>query len=351
MLIISVMALNTDIAKGEINPEWDLITVTQTKDVVHQYETLSVSVDLDENLTLDDVVIATNIEAVVKGIPSLSEQIPYAQMETKFNIDRENDSILIDLNVIDQMIWFDGERMLDNITVTMAFICYHNGTDDLETINIKLVDVNDPPVISGDLEVIPDTIHTGDDVEFSTSGVIDIDHDDLELVWSSGERVLGTGNIIHTTFNSPGTYTVILGADDGNKTVEKAVTVEVLPVPGEEPDEPSNEENETKDPIVIEEEEEEGPPWLIIPVLILLIAVIVVMGMALKLKKDQKEEGPKRYLWSMSPLRGPSPYEKDSLNDRLKNLHGSEHSKKDLEMRLDEDFENWSSQWRLDIFF
>lgn len=350
LLMVSLTAAGFN-GGGELQTtEEDLISVLSTSSVVHQYENITIIVDLMEKLTLEDVVIVTNIEGLVMGIPPLSEQAPNGDLDLEIHTDIDNDSLIIEMEVVDQMIWFDGKSMLDNITVTLAFLCLYNGTQDLEILNIRLIDVNDPPIINGDLKANPDPIYPGDDVILTVKSVHDKDMDEIELVWRTDGRVLGRERSVVTSFDSPGTYSVILSANDGNATVAKVLSVDVLPQQDVIPDEPLVEDNKTEDDVAIQEEEQ-GTPWLIIPVILLLIAVVMVLGMALKLKKDVKNDGPKRYLWSMSPLRGPTRYEKETLNGRLLSLKGSEHSKKDPEEKIDEDFEKWASQWSLDIFF
>ena len=76
-------------------------------------------------------------------------------------------------------------------------------------------------------------------------------------------------------------------------------------------------------------------------VIILLIAFWMIWG-ALILIIFKFERKPKeRTLWSFSPMKGPSVYEKENIKDRLASLdHGDIH-RSDLETMIEEDLERW----------
>jgi hypothetical protein len=348
ILLISASLLFINVDAEPVDQSTDnLITLFHDKNEIYQYEEISLAVVLDKNLSLEDVVIVSNIQGMVKGIPSLDDQIPYGELDIESAMDRENSSIVISLRVTDQMIWFDGERMLDNITITVVFLCIYDQFQDLESTGITLFDMNDPPEFSGPVEVKPDEIRAGDIVTFSVEGATDRDSDEVEISWSFNEEVIGRGRSIDTSFESPGTHTVLVTAFDGNETVEMSHTIDVLPRLEPEPPTPDN-ETLVGTP---ENEKEKGPPWLLVPILILFIAITAILGVIVRTKDEKESEPPRRYLWSMSPMRGPSEYQKELLARRLKDLQSRPSNIHDEEELLDKDIERWNSGWTLDILF
>lgn len=334
-LISLTMTINAEVDGSDPRIETsDHMITYSTFHEVRQYGSFMVISVLKENLSLDNVTITTNIVEGIHDLPSIDDQVRFGNLDPRTIFDLSNRTMAIEFDVSDQMIWFDGERMLDNITVTIAISCYHNGTLDLDTVSVNLIDVNDPPEIDGAISIRPDIIRVGDEVIFSIPGVMDPDMDEITLSWRIDGTDIGSDYEIGWETSSPGEYAIALIASDGNLKDERRMTFEVLPAPVEREDEPEP------------EKEAESSQWFIIAIGVLVVIIISVLIMAIRLK-FKEEEVQKRHLWSFNPMNGPSRYEKDNIDTRLKGMANGIEKRKDPEERMEEDFDKWSSTWIL----
>lgn len=92
-------------------------------------------------------------------------------------------------------------------------------------LRITVINVNDPPVITG---LVPerDTIVDEDETVVLSVTAEDEDGDELTISWMEGDRVLGTGSPLRVRLD-PGIHTITVLVDDGTAQVEDSVTVGV----------------------------------------------------------------------------------------------------------------------------
>jgi hypothetical protein len=349
-LMASVTLIRYDVSGEELikENEQDLITLEYSKPILHQYEGIGLIVKLNDSLKLEELTLVSNVQSWIRGIPPISEQLPYHNMKNnEIEIQRNGEYLTWNMSLNDQMIWFDGEKMLDNITVTLAFLCIFNGTEDLETAVFTLEDVNDPPLISGNITIEPSKAYAGQNVTMAVDSVMDPEMKDVELRWESEDIILGTGVDIISVFDSPGIYFITLIADDGHLSVERSFILEIFQEKKEEEGNSTEKEipeNEKK------EDEVKGAdlPWFLVPIIILLIVIVLIMGFIRSILSAEdlpEKKNRRRRLWSMSPLRGPSRYEKEVLNVRMEALTKGSPDLIDEESTLDEDFKLWEKDW------
>lgn len=352
-LVVLMLSLTAGINGAEV-VDSDLITVSAEMEVIHQYDKVNVYMKLNKSVDPFEIVLITNIDAWVMGIAPLSDQLPYA--DPQINITNElldNGSYSLEFPVSDQMIWFDGEDMLENVSITLAFLCMNNQTVDLELINLKLVDKNEPPSIEGRISVLPEEVNEGERVSFSISNILDPDMDEISIKWEIDNEPAGSAREIERIFHEPGTHSITVRASDGNLSDSRTRTIDVIEKKeadqGEEPD-----DNETVPEPVVEEEVRANPPWFLIPIIILLIIIVLILGfiriiITAEDPPDKKE--PPRKLWTMTPLRGPSRYEKAVIQGKLRALQSRNIVNMEEERVLEDDIERWERDWNFDPGF
>ncbi len=335
--------------------EQDLISVNDYQQVYYQYDNLDLRVLLNNTLRMEDVTIVTNSNAWVKGIPPISDQLPFVTQYFGENQFIRNDwGLELNITLDDQMIWHDGKSMMDNVTITLAFLCIYNGTQDLETVTISLIDINDRPNIKDPILIPSGKIRVGEEVSISAGMISDPDMDYLEITWELDSVTEGTGKVLITTISQPGTHTITLIVDDGNLTDRRTSVLEVLPVEETKADINGSTDNATTQPKKSESDNGSKIPFFIVIILILLILIVLSLGLIRKIGSgDDSEEmkDPPRRLWSMSPLRGPSRYERAVLKGRLRAIEFGSPGDIGEEKVLEDDLKRWDLDWDFDTGF
>ncbi len=343
---------------GEAIPstiEQDLISVTDYQQVYYQYDTLDLRVLLNNTLRMEDVIIVTNSDAWVKGIPPIYEQLPYSEQFSRVNLIVRNDHFLVmNTTLNDQMIWYDGKGMMEDVTITLAFLCFYNGTEDLETATVNLIDVNDRPRIEDPISIPIEKVRVGESISFSAGKVSDPDMDHVDLIWELKGETAAHGSSLITTFTEPGIHPITLIADDGELTDTRTSVIEVLPAEVKKDDTKGSTDNVTP----LSEKSGSGngsnPQFFIVIILILLILIVLSLGLIRKIRSGDNSlemKDPPRKLWSMSPMRGPSRYERAVLKGRLLAIEFGSPGNIGEEKVLEEDLKRWDLDWDFDTGF
>lgn len=97
------------------------------------------------------------------------------------------------------------------------------------SLTLRVVNVNDAPVIGSVLPVTGSHFKKGEKVPFGANAT-DEDGDKLTYTWYLGREVLGEGQELNYSGLEAGTHIVKLVVDDGNATTEAQITVEITKV-------------------------------------------------------------------------------------------------------------------------
>jgi hypothetical protein len=354
-LIILVLSLIPGAVDGEVG-DIDLISISTEREIFHQNDRVIVDLKLNKSVDPFEIVLISNIDAWVMGIAPLSEQLPYTDLEIQVaNELLDNGSYTLEFSLSDQMIWFDGLDMLDNVSITLAFLCMKNQTTDLEVISLKLIDVNEPPSIEGGISVSPEEIKVGEGVSFTISNITDPDMDEITISWEIDNEPAGSKKEIESIFKEPGTHAITVRASDGYMNDSRTRTIDVIAVKEADKDKPEeSDDNETAPEPAVEQQEEGNLPWFLIPILLLMIIIVIILSMIrmiITAEDPPEKKEPPRKLWTMTPLRGPSRYEKAVIQEKLRALDNKNVVNMDEERVLEDDIERWELDWNFDPGF
>jgi hypothetical protein len=195
--------------------------------VYDQYDEIIISpyssdVDPDDLLEFD-----INIDHITGKNEPLSLQLSGADLKEGYDWIFSPATGELILWVNDQNLWYHGGEMLDQVVISLDFkVIDSDGGFDLATIELTLIDLNEPPphpdmfeysIIDEDPELLG---YQGLTVEFSAYLVEDPDMDDLTYLWDFGDGQKGSGIVINHTFSSEGSQMVLLRVTDGTFTTE-----------------------------------------------------------------------------------------------------------------------------------
>jgi hypothetical protein len=194
-----------------------------------QYETVNLTIDTHDEDSPGPLEIMFNLHSSIDGeVPSLVEQLPYANLELFLNIGiLDHRNFWMDLS--DPFIWKAGSQYLDEVQVFLTFqVTDNEGDSSNTTIMLELVDINEPPVISGSIQASPTDAKTGERVTFLIDEANDPDGDDLTYVWDFGDGSTGEGRVVEHIYYNNGFKTIQCWVSDGNSTSSRlAIRIEI----------------------------------------------------------------------------------------------------------------------------
>ncbi|MGA1872099.1 MAG: PKD domain-containing protein [Thermoplasmatota archaeon] len=208
-----------------------LITVpVLTRERWTQYEMLEVDLEVEDLDSNGAVLIEANIESSLGGsLPPLKEQLPHLDLVPGGNVGLDPSTGIFWLDLADQDIWKTGGIYIDSVQIFVMFKATDIlGASSNVTLNFELVDTNEPPVWTGQLNVTPMKPAVGQRVTFWVDPARDPDMDHLIYHWDLGDGSKAEGRVVEHIYYIKGWRTVQCWASDGNESTEKlAIRIEV----------------------------------------------------------------------------------------------------------------------------
>jgi hypothetical protein len=314
--------------------------------VLHQFEVIKIEIDLNDSIEFNNMSFAVNFDSRIGGTPPVTHQLPFTKISWMTDFMNNSKVIAIRAPLSDQNIFFDGKGMLDNITITLAFLCIHEGFEEVEKISLLIKDVNEPPEIRGGIAIEPEEVVAGERVTISTGTANDPEGKEVFYRWKIGDDGVDSGRSFSWTFTESGIHSLELVVHDGSLNETESSTVLVRP---ESVLDESLEAGNNSTPNERNADEPESKlPWFLVPILLIMILFVMILGIirSVMFAEDPPEKrDPPRRLWSMSPLKGPSGYERSTLSKRLEYLGHPGRKDLDDEEVLNEDLRRWEKDW------
>jgi hypothetical protein len=194
-----------------------------------QYETINITLETHDEDSAPPLEVMFNLHTSINGsIPPLVEQLPYADLELFSNIGIY-DGRYFWMDLSDPFIWKAGSVYLDEVQIMVTFqVMDTEGAKANTTVMLELVDINEPPVITGSIQVNPISPSTGERVTFWVDEAEDPDGDRLDYVWDFGDGHTGEGQVVEYVYYRKGFKTIQCWVSDGNSTSSKlSIRIEV----------------------------------------------------------------------------------------------------------------------------
>ncbi|MGA1865985.1 MAG: PKD domain-containing protein [Thermoplasmatota archaeon] len=200
-----------------------LITVpVDTRDSWTQFDMLEVHLDINDPDSSGSILVEVNMEDSIDGsLPSLREQLPYADLVAGENMGLDRSSGLFWMDLTDQDIWKAGGNYVGSVQVFIMFRATDpEGTSSNRTLMMELVDVNEPPVWTGGIHVAPSQQATGERITFMVDPAFDPEMGPLIYNWDFGDGSTGEGRIVEHVYLAKGYRTIQCWASDGNSSTQ-----------------------------------------------------------------------------------------------------------------------------------
>jgi len=196
-----------------------------------QYETLEVYLDVDDIDGPGKTTLEVNIDSSLDGeLPSLRDQLPDVDLVIGENIGLDTVSDRFWMKLDDQDIWKAGGHYLDSVQVFIMFRATDTlGASTAVTFMVDLVDTNEPPEWTGNINATPLKPAKGQRVTFWVDPAFDPDMDPLTYHWDLGDGSTAEGRVVEHIYYIKGYRTVQCWVTDGNESTPKlAIRIEVL---------------------------------------------------------------------------------------------------------------------------
>jgi hypothetical protein len=260
--------------------------------IFYQFDEITVipvfsDIDPGEKLTLD-----VNMDHKIGDFESLNDILPEADLKSGYDWIFSPVTGELIFNLDNQNIWKQRDTMKDRVIITLALMVTDSGGgSDVATIQLTLVDVNEPPLLPDmfDYNIIdedPDEPGLqGLTVEFMAVETTDPDMDELLYSWDFGDGQTVLGRNVNHTYTDGGSKTVKLTVSDDEFATEPRTAVislvEPNPAPQSSPDDGSDDDSNIFLYIV---------GGLILIFLMVIIAMFILLIRKPQIKEEGKEE-------------------------------------------------------------
>ncbi|MGA1819943.1 MAG: PKD domain-containing protein [Thermoplasmatota archaeon] len=224
------VSLTVTVRVSHVNLPPQIVIPMGTRTGWEQYETLEVYLEVSDADGPGGETVEVNIDRSLDGeLPSLEAQLPHAELVPDGNIGLDPVTNRFWMKLDDQDIWKAGGHYLDSVQVFLMFRAADKlGAASTATFMVELVDTNEPPEWTGNINATPIEPAKGQRVTFMVDPAFDPDMDGVTYHWDFGDGSQGEGRVVEHIYYIKGWKTVQCWASDGNESTQKlAIRIEV----------------------------------------------------------------------------------------------------------------------------